>query len=117
MICDGGYIGKDTNKIQYVVISGYDTVYEMDGRKLLVNNFAQCLGVYDNHETAYGKAYLYLNELAHDDAENEYTISPLIGTEDTGCKMILSREGDSQTIDWAWILYNDTKETMNGIIK
>ena len=115
MCRDGLY--SHVKKVQYVVISGYDTIYEMGDKEyvagdekftIYTNDFTQCLGVYDDVNEAYGRAFLYLESIASDLGE-DYYISQMCNTEDTGCKFVIINPNGSNddTLNWAWVLFNN----------
>lgn len=122
MCRDGLYMG--VKKVQYVVIAGYDTLYQIDWkynesgkRPCYENNFTQCLGVYDNVNEAYGRAYLYLESIAHDYGEG-YMISQMGNTEDTGCRFVIvpppEKRNDQLILDWVWVLFNTLEVEEDG---
>lgn len=68
-------------------------------------DFIQCIGICDDPETAYGKAYLYLEDQAESyEYTNGYHISKLEELEaDTGFRMYLVIDGKEK--EWVDILF------------
>lgn len=68
------------------------------------SDFIQCIGVYDNPETAYGKAYLYLDDQADSYEYSKCYISKLEELEvDTGFRMYLVIDNEEK--EWVDILF------------
>ena len=68
------------------------------------SDFIQCIGVYDNAEIAYGKAYLYLDDQAGSYEYVKCHISRLEELEaDTGYRMHLVIDNEEK--EWVDILF------------
>ena len=89
-------------KAKYIVVYGWEDI------KTKENEFITVLGAYDNAEEAYGAAFMYLNNLIVDESRNG-AISPLFCLEgETGYGMrIVNGDDKSNTIDYAYVLFND----------
>lgn len=73
-------------------------------------NFMQCLGVFEGFDRAYGKALIYLSEIAFDGEGGEYTITPLQDLEgETGFALYM-RNSQGQITDAVYILHADASE-------
>lgn len=91
------------NKIKAVAVGG---LIDEKGRERMI----MLLGAFENATEAYGKAYLYLDELAGDSREHELIITPLYKLEgDTGYAMYAQdKNGDAKY--YAYVLFNDNCE-------
>lgn len=110
----GNYQG--VKKVRYTVIAGYDDIHEIDWpyseigkRKCYETAFCQVLGTYDDAETAYGQAYMYLSETK---PSEECTVTLLNhSTEDTGYYMsIVNPDPEARIREWAWVLFDTIEE-------
>lgn len=92
---------------KYVVVAGYFSNSRLE--------FIQAIGVFQDYRAAYGEAYLYLNELSENNGKSGTVapparITPLMELEGgNGCAMYLVG-GESDTEDFAYILFCDEKE-------
>lgn len=93
-------------KITYVVVAGYFT--ELAGEK--ISELIQAIGVFQNAEQAYGKAFLYLTEMADGYGDEKYRITPPFLLEgDTGYGIYLE-DKNGNPLDYAYILFHYKKE-------
>ena len=95
------------NKIAAVVVGGW-----MNDKG--ESEFITLLGAFEDTTEAYGKAYLYLDELSGNYKEEDgMTITPLYQLEgETGYGMYL-QDKNGKTSEYAYILFNDNYEGNN----
>ena len=92
-----------SNKIKYVVVGGW--IDEAGIERMIM-----CLGAFENMNEAYGKAYLYLDDLASNYPEGKMMITTLCDLEgETGFAMYARCRGDKPQY-YAYILFNNHDE-------
>lgn len=79
-----------------------------------IEQMITCLGAFENMEEAYGKAYLYLEDLASGHSEGYMMITTLCDLEcETGYAMYARCRGKKPKY-YAYILFNDNGEENGG---
>lgn len=94
---------KKKNETKFVVIG---ETLDIETR---LSDMIECLGVFNDATTAYGKAVMYLSEIANG-IKGKSTITPRVELEgQTGFALYLKNE-DGQMIYDALVLFYDEKE-------
>jgi len=76
-----------------------------------MGDLVQSLGVFDNANSAYGRAYLFLSEITEDeDMENCYVTFPYELEGDTGFGIDVKEKGTDKVKDTVFILFDSYKE-------
>ena len=91
------------NTAKYVVVGGW-----IDDKRY--PRMIQCLGAFKTAEEAYGKAYLYLDELVCSGNTNEeYLITSAVELEAETGFALYAKDGNGQERYYTYVLFNDTE--------